>query len=387
MVAMSSHHTVHISGKQCKQRNKQMVRPNYYDQFKCIADKCSFTCCQEWKIAVDDSTASKWKKTPPPANVATRRKNLEQFTQYKDGQRVVSMEKHICPFLDANKLCKLVCEYGDEILSETCRVFPREIHEFEGRVEATLMPCCPEVVDLLNSEENLKLVDESTIQVADTEEKLYQIRKEMISALNNQNECCSDTLKALFYILTEMYSKEEISVKEAFGSLPEIIKLIKNIKVDQEEHLIESNELFLDLVENYRKQGIYNRFLDSLVEKAENLTEGEYDSQFINYLTEYEPLLHKYLAEEVYSDILNSDSEMEDMLIRLEWIGMEYTLIRHMCYLHYLNSNQLSYENIRDYLVLASRIMGYEQDDIYEYMENCFEDMIWEWGYFALIVY
>ena len=31
-------------------------QPDYYNNFKCIADKCSITCCQEWKIAVDDAT-------------------------------------------------------------------------------------------------------------------------------------------------------------------------------------------------------------------------------------------------------------------------------------------------------------------------------------------
>ena len=36
-------------------------QPDYYNKFKCIADKCSITCCQEWKIAVDDATNRKWK--------------------------------------------------------------------------------------------------------------------------------------------------------------------------------------------------------------------------------------------------------------------------------------------------------------------------------------
>ena len=41
-------------------------QPDYYNKFKCIADKCSITCCQEWKIAVDDATNRKWKKLSPP---------------------------------------------------------------------------------------------------------------------------------------------------------------------------------------------------------------------------------------------------------------------------------------------------------------------------------
>ena len=41
-------------------------QPDYYNNIKCIADKCSITCCQEWKIAVDDATNRKWKKLSPP---------------------------------------------------------------------------------------------------------------------------------------------------------------------------------------------------------------------------------------------------------------------------------------------------------------------------------
>ena len=36
------------------------IRPDYYDKFACIADQCSITCCQEWKIGVDADTNRKW---------------------------------------------------------------------------------------------------------------------------------------------------------------------------------------------------------------------------------------------------------------------------------------------------------------------------------------
>ena len=34
----------------------QTLYPDYYAQFRCTADKCPITCCQEWKISVDDDT-------------------------------------------------------------------------------------------------------------------------------------------------------------------------------------------------------------------------------------------------------------------------------------------------------------------------------------------
>ena len=60
---------------------------------------------------------------------------------------------HRCPFLTEKKLCALVSAYGDEVLSETCTDFPREVHVFSDHEEETLMPCCPAVIDIWKKEE------------------------------------------------------------------------------------------------------------------------------------------------------------------------------------------------------------------------------------------
>ena len=46
----------------------------------------------------------------------------------------------------------------------------------------------------------------------------------------------------------------------------------------------------------------------------------------------------------------------------------------------------LGYETVRDYMVVISRMTGYEDEDIREYLENSFAELIWDWGYFALII-
>ena len=126
------------------------IRPDFYNEFHCIADSCTITCCQEWKIAVDPDTNRKWKKVSAPADVPEQKKNLSAYTEKKDGLRVIQLDSdHRCPFLSENRLCRLVTAYGDKILSETCTTFPREIHRFPCHIEETLMPCCPAVIDLL----------------------------------------------------------------------------------------------------------------------------------------------------------------------------------------------------------------------------------------------
>ena len=32
----------------------KVVVPNYYNQFKCIAEKCHHNCCIGWEIDIDD---------------------------------------------------------------------------------------------------------------------------------------------------------------------------------------------------------------------------------------------------------------------------------------------------------------------------------------------
>ena len=86
-------------------------------------------------------------------------------------------------------------------------------------------------------------------------------------------------------------------------------------------------------------------------------------------------------------DLLLPDNDLNGMLIHLQWIGMEYAAIRYSIFLSWLLSGEhtLTYNDIRDAIVILTRMTGYD-DDIYEYLENSFESLYWEWGYFAMIL-
>lgn len=95
-----------------------------------------------------------------------------------------------------------------------------------------------------------------------------------------------------------------------------------------------------------------------------------------------------FLWKELFSDLLMPDGDLESMVIQMQWIAMEYTMIRHSLFLKWMQDGcrDLAYETLRDYLVLITRMTGYEEDDIYEYLENSFDELVWEWGYLSLIV-
>lgn len=378
------------------------IRPDYYEKFQCIAGLCSITCCQEWKIAVDADTNRKWKKLLPPQDVTPQKKNLSAYTTNKNGGRVIELtEDHKCPFLNKNKLCKLVTAYGDKVLSQTCTVFPREVHRFSEWEEETLMPCCPAVIDLLREEEESHIRMERWTAADEYEQICVMIRNKIADFFSEDDKSVEEILLCAFYILSELYRvKEKISteiVSEYFSdeSEKQLVKAIRELASDPAATMEEQNELLQDLAVNYRKEGLYQNYLDPVIDAAEELSEHYEDldlprlsDAFAVEFDRYEPLMKKFLKNEMLSDLYPPDGDIESMMVHFQWIAMEYAVIRHSIFLQWYQSGkgEIPYELVRDYIVVICRMTGYEEEDIYEYLENSFESLIWDFGYLALIV-
>lgn len=370
------------------------VRPDYYEKFQCIADRCTITCCQEWKIGVDNETNRKWKKLLPPDTVVDKKKNLSAYTVKKDGMRVIALdEKHRCPFLNEEKLCRLLCTYTDRVLSDTCTQFPREVHRFSTHEEETLMPCCPAVIDIW------KDAKEIVFPKVDREYKnhLFVIREHMMELLEDSTQRLEDQLKQGFYILLELNKQDSLTmqlVNEYFSgeSVAQLREAIAQIPMDELDSMDECNELLQDLAVNYQKEGLYKKYLDPILLQAKQLSETyaadtmcEDLQLFEKQFRQWQPLLRKFLLNEFYSDLLVPDGDLESMIVSMQWIGMEYAVIRHSVFLKWLERKQFTYEELRDYMVVITRMTGYEQEDIVEYLQNSFESLVWDWGYFALV--
>lgn len=370
------------------------VRPDYYEKFQCIADRCTITCCQEWKIGVDNETNRKWKKLLPPDTVVDKKKNLSAYTVKKDGMRVIALdEKHRCPFLNEEKLCRLLCTYTDRVLSDTCTQFPREVHRFSTHEEETLMPCCPAVIDIW------KDAKEIVFPKVDREYKdlLFAIREHMMELLEDSTQRLENQLNQGFYILLELNKQDSLTmqlVNEYFSgeSVAQLREAIAQIPMDELDSMDECNELLQDLAVNYQKEGLYKKYLDPILLQAKQLSETyaadtmcEDLQLFEKQFRQWQPLLRKFLLNEFYSDLLVPDGDLESMIVSMQWIGMEYAVIRHSVFLKWLERKQFTYEELRDYMVVITRMTGYEQEDIVEYLQNSFESLVWDWGYFALV--
>lgn len=133
------------------------TKPDYFDKFTCIADKCPDTCCSGWQIVINDEYLEKYRSGADFPTI-----NMKDYVDFREKVFKQSSDRR-CAFLRDDNLCKLCFEYGEDALCKTCHLYPRHIEEFEDVREITLSLSCPEVAAiLLNRVEPVKFVSEET---------------------------------------------------------------------------------------------------------------------------------------------------------------------------------------------------------------------------------
>lgn len=168
------------------------TRPDYFNEFKCIADKCPDTCCAGWQIVIDDASLEKYKKLKGDYIW-----KVMSCVDWEEGCFRQDNEKR-CAFLNPDNLCDLYKNAGEESLCKTCRDYPRHTEEFEGVREVTLSVSCPVVARLLMERMTpVKFVteehpeEEETLEFGDFDPFLYSIiedgRAAMLEILQNRN--------------------------------------------------------------------------------------------------------------------------------------------------------------------------------------------------------
>jgi len=123
------------------------VRPTYAAAFRCIGASCEDTCCGEWEIPVDRWTYERYRQFPAErlgsvvSQFVSIRSASESDALYAEIQRGPS---GLCPFFGTDHLCGIEKEYGRELLSATCSIYPRSLSRVAGELEGALSLSCPE---------------------------------------------------------------------------------------------------------------------------------------------------------------------------------------------------------------------------------------------------
>ena len=295
-----------------------------YDKFKCIADKCKFTCCKGWDINVDTNTYNKWKEK---SELNYLLDNVRFIISNGENSYLIKKEtKGVCPLLSDEGLCNIVINHGEEYLSSTCKSFPRIENNFEDVKEVTLSCSCPEVVNIIS---NMK-------------EKIY-----------------IESNKALSYI-------------EDFGALQireALVNIIQREDITLENKLVLSYNILFNILNSDDLD------YEALIEILENYKSKNYIKEELNKYKDYE--------KKVLSSCVSDD--LEEMIISFEMIILEFLFIRHAVFFRYcINEKEnINIQDIKDYIVIFSRIIENNCDAVIEFLLDIFEREILDFDYIS----
>ncbi|MBQ8552345.1 MAG: flagellin lysine-N-methylase [Clostridia bacterium] len=144
-----------------------IIKPKFFDSFRCIASDCPDTCCAGWEIDVDEDTAEYYSTLTGENGEYVRSKlRCEDSVQLcREGER--------CPFLRGDNLCELILRLGEGALCDICREHPRFYSGSDGVTEVGVGLCCPEAARLWLTEscefvyeddgERMSAVEEETV--------------------------------------------------------------------------------------------------------------------------------------------------------------------------------------------------------------------------------
>lgn len=201
----------------------KIIKIEYFDEFRCLMDKCPDNCCHGWSISVDETTYNKYVNLNIP-QLDTKIKSTKPHTIIKN------MGK--CPFVTEDGLCSIHKEYGEEFLSDTCKTYPRFVSEYGDLFIENIGLSCPAVAQWLVSLDH-KCQLEEQVYYEDTAE----INK---SFMKTEAELLMDAVVEFFYernsiaqSIAECYSM--FGVNEALAMSSEFSEnyslLLQNISI------------------------------------------------------------------------------------------------------------------------------------------------------------
>ncbi len=112
------------------------IKPDYHDNFICVADKCPDTCCAGWQIMIDEASLERYSAVEGDFG-----RRLVNSIDWQEGCFYQTDRR--CAFLNKENLCDLYTALGSEALCHTCKNYPRHTEEYEGLRELSLSLSCP----------------------------------------------------------------------------------------------------------------------------------------------------------------------------------------------------------------------------------------------------
>jgi lysine-N-methylase len=138
--------------------------PTYAGAFQCIGASCEDDCCHSWSIPLDKNTYRLYQTFP----IEKLGSVVKEYVSIKPAAthdnlfaQITPTASGTCPFYTSGRLCGIQEDYGPQLLSATCSIYPRVLNLVDSRLEGSLSLSCPQAA------RDVLLVPHSTNVVSD----------------------------------------------------------------------------------------------------------------------------------------------------------------------------------------------------------------------------
>lgn len=229
----------------------KVLKPFYYDKFKCTANECVDNCCSNWKIEIDKKTYKKYKKLKGQLgkkinNNISRNRNNANYLQYGK----INLKNNKCSLLSEDGLCTIHSKLGENYLCNTCKKYPREIRKYGEIYERNLSISCPEVARYI-----IKCKDNFSFNLE--EEKLSDLDKDYI-VNNKYNEKLYNILWDTRSLAMKIIQFKEIEIWKRISFFKMLTDKVQNI-INEKQY-----DNYEEILNNFREQVTNINIINSL---------------------------------------------------------------------------------------------------------------------------
>ena len=375
----------------------KVLKPFYYDDFKCIGGQCIDNCCSNnWTIDIDEKTYKKYKKLKGDwgkrinSNISRNRsKGKENHFRYGK----INLKNGKCELLTEEGLCTLHRDLGEKYLCMTCKIYPREVKKYGGIYEKNLSLSCPEVARYM-----VKNIDVFSFNMDD--EALTEIEKEVVS-YGDDNKRLYSLIWDSRNLAIEILQFKEISLWKRIVFLKMLCdkaqNIIKNSNYSEYEEILNIfrsqitdiniiNSLdnisvipavkvkFIQSALQIRKNiGISNEKFNNLIDEYNELVENDdenedtfelvikKENEFNEYLKEYEDIFENLLVYLVYKHFMNAVNT-KDLNKECNNIIISYAVIKMLLLARWFkNSKNLTEDDFVEVFYVFSRVIEHNE--------------------------
>lgn len=314
----------------------KLIAPDYYSEFKCIADQCNHSCCIGWIIDVDPDTLEYYHGVTGP--LAERlQKGIDESAETA---HFILGEQERCPFLNQTGLCDLILELGEDSLCQICRDHPRYRSFFSDRTEIGLGLCCEAACALV-----LKRKEKVTFTVLEedgAEEELFDADAALLDWRAQLIELAQDRSRTI-------ESRAVAILKRAEMTLPV-------------RKQWEWAEIFLGL----------ERLEESWTDRLQELRDTDLSDAPALDTSEWEVAFEQLLVYFLYRQLPGAldDGEYEG---RAAFAVLSYSMIRDLCRTHAVLHGRIDLDDLVEITRQYSAEIEYSDENVEALLDALFE--------------